>query len=117
MERLSFRADDAFTPREELIEGATIAPLTPPLRTGGPVQAAIFRFAPGGRIARHPATVPQILAILEGTGTVSGADGEPQPIGAGEAVFWSAGETHEVVSEEGMSALILEGEGLELYRR
>jgi quercetin dioxygenase-like cupin family protein len=117
VERLSFGAEAAFTPREELLEGVTVAPLTAPLRAGGPVQAAIFRVAPRGRIVRHPATVPQILAVLEGSGSVSGEDGEPQPISAGEAVFWSAGEEHETVSEEGLTALLLEGAGLELFRR
>jgi quercetin dioxygenase-like cupin family protein len=117
MERLSFAADAAFTPREELLEGVTVAPLTAPLRMGGPVQAAVFRVEPNGRIARHPASVPQILAVLEGSGFVSGEDGEPQPISAGEAVFWSAGEVHEATTAEGLTALILEGDGLELFRR
>jgi quercetin dioxygenase-like cupin family protein len=117
VERLSFAADAAFRPDEELLDGVTVAPLTSPLRTGGPVQAAVFRLEPNGKIACHPASVPQILAVLEGSGLVSGEDGEPQPINAGEAVFWSAGEVHETVSEEGLTALILEGDGLELFRR
>jgi len=109
MERLSFAADRAFTPREELLEGVTIAPLTTP----GAVRAAIFRLAAGGRIVRHPAATPQILAVLEGDGRVSGGDGELEPIAAGEAVFWTAGEEHETVSDAGLTALVLEGEGLE----
>lgn len=117
MERLQFGSEHAFTPNEDLLEGVTVAPLTPPLRMGGPVQAAVFRVAPHGRIARHPATVPQILAVLKGFGSVSGEDGDPQPITAGEAVFWAAGEVHELTSEEGLTALILEGDGLDLYRR
>ena len=104
---------DGFDPRDPRLEGVTIAPLTPP----GAVQAAIFRLAPGGRIARHPATVPQILAVLEGDGRVSGADGELEPIAAGEAVFWSAGEEHETVSDGGLTALVLEAEGLTPSRR
>ena len=76
------------------------------------MQAAIFRVAPGGRIARHPATVPQILAVLEGSGTISGADGETHPISVGEAVFWAAGEDHETASEQGLTALVLEADGL-----
>jgi quercetin dioxygenase-like cupin family protein len=117
MERLKFDADAAFTPREELLTGVTIAPLTPPLAAGSSLQAAIFRLAPGGRIARHPATVPQILAVLEGSGRVSGADGEPEPIRAGEAVFWAEGEEHEAVSDEGMTAFVLEAPWLEPFRR
>jgi quercetin dioxygenase-like cupin family protein len=116
LERLSFGVESAFLPREELLEGVTIAPLTAPLAAGGHVQAAIFRLAPNGRIVRHPAAVPQILAVLEGSASVSGADGRPQPIAAGEAVFWSAGEEHETRTEDGLTALILEAEGLRPFR-
>lgn len=108
MERFSFDARAALTPRQKLLERVTIAPLTPP----GGVQAAVFRVSAGGRIVRHPATVPQILAVLEGEGRVSGADGELERIVAGEAVFWSAGEEHETTSDGGLTALVLEGEGL-----
>jgi quercetin dioxygenase-like cupin family protein len=117
LERLSFGADVAFTPREELLKGVTVAPLTPPVAAGAPVQAAIFRLGPNGRIARHPATVPQILAVLEGAGRVSGADGEFEPIAAGEAVFWSANEEHETETEDGLTALVLEADGLQVFRR
>jgi quercetin dioxygenase-like cupin family protein len=117
LDRQRFGSDVAYTPREDLLEGVTVAPLTAPLAAGAPVQAAIFRLAPKGRILRHPATVPQILAVLEGAGSVSGADGEFQPIAAGEAVFWAAGEQHETRTEEGLTALILEGEGLEPFGR
>jgi quercetin dioxygenase-like cupin family protein len=114
---LSFGADVAFKPREILLDGVTVAPLTTPLAAGTPVQAAIFRLAPSGRIARHPATVPQILAVLEGAGRVSGADGQFQPIAAGEAVFWPAGEEHETETEDGLTALVLEADGLQAFRR
>jgi hypothetical protein len=43
---------------EELLDRVTIAPLTAPFEAGAPVQAAVFRFAPGGSIRRHPATLP-----------------------------------------------------------
>jgi quercetin dioxygenase-like cupin family protein len=117
LERLSFGVNVAFTPPEDLLEGVTIAPLTAPLAAGAQVQAAIFRLAPNGRIARHPATVPQILAVLEGAGRVSGADGQFQPIAVGEAVFWSASEEHETETEDGLTALVLEADGLQAFRR
>jgi quercetin dioxygenase-like cupin family protein len=103
LERFDFDAD-SFVPRDERLKATTIAPLTAP----GAAQAAIFRLAPGGRIARHPATVPQILAVLEGNGHVSGDDGAFEAIAAGEAVFWSAGEEHETVSDGGLTAVVLE---------
>jgi quercetin dioxygenase-like cupin family protein len=114
VERFSFGVDAAFTPRDELLEGVTIAPLTQPVSLGSPVQAAVFRFAPGGRIARHQTTVPQILAVLEGSGEVSGANGIAEAIAAGEAVFLA--EDHDVSTRDGLTALIVEGEGLEPFR-
>jgi quercetin dioxygenase-like cupin family protein len=117
VERLRFTADVAFTPRDEPLHGVTIAPLTIPLSQGAPAQAAVFRVEPGGRIGRHAASVPQILAVLEGSGSVSGRDGVAEPIAAGEAVFWQQGEQHETTSAAGMTALILEAERLEPFRR
>ena len=116
MERFSFASDVAFVPRGDLLEGVTVAPLTPSIFEGSPFQAAIFRVTPGGRLARHPATVPQILAVLEGSGEVSGEDEVSEPIAAGEAVFWTQGEEHELTSASGLTALIIEGEQVERFR-
>jgi quercetin dioxygenase-like cupin family protein len=116
MERLRFDADAAFAPGEVLLERVTVAPLSAPFRLGSRIQAAVFRVAPNGKIARHPATVPQILAVLEGTGRVSGGDGQLEPITAGEAVFWAAGEEHETESQTGLTALIIEADGLQPWR-
>ena len=116
MERFTFASEVAFVPRGDLLEGVTVAPLTPSIFEGSPMQAAIFRVAPGGRLVRHPATLPQILAVLEGSGEVSGEDGVAEPIAAGEAVFWSQGEEHETRSASGLTALIIEGEQVERFR-
>ena len=116
MERFTFASEVAFVPRGDLLEGVTVARLTPSIFEGSPIQAAIFRVAPGGRLARHPATLPQILAVLEGSGEVSGEDGVAEPIAAGEAVFWSQGEEHETRSKSGLTALIIEGEQVERFR-
>jgi len=112
VERLTFDERAAFSPADPRLQRVAIAPLTASLQAGSSIQAAIFRLATGGRIARHPATVPQILAVLEGTGRVSGADGTFEPIAAGQAVTWAQGEEHETESDDGMTVLILEAEGL-----
>jgi quercetin dioxygenase-like cupin family protein len=109
---VAFGPAAARAPRQDLLENVTLAPLTPPLAAGVPVQAACFRLAPGGRIARHPAAVPQILAVVAGSGWVSGSDGREEEIDAGRAAFWEAGESHETRSDEGMTAIVIEGEGL-----
>lgn len=118
MERFDFDADVAFTPHDELLERVTIAPLTPPMSQASPFQAAVLRFAPGGRIARHPAgSGSQILAVLEGSGEVGGASGVDEPIAAGEAVFIREGEEHEMRTTGGLTALIIEGRDLDRFRR
>jgi quercetin dioxygenase-like cupin family protein len=117
VERFSFASDVAFVPRGDLLDGVTVAPLTQPFEEGALVQAAIFRFEPGGRLHRHSGTDPQIFAILEGSGEVSGTDGDDEPIEAGEAVFLHEGEEYEMRSAAGLTALILEGESLDRFRR
>ena len=117
MERFRFGSDVAFAPREELLHGVTVAPLSRSIFQGSPFQVAVFRVAPGGRIVRHPATYPQVLAVLDGSGNVSGPSGVDERIEAGEAVFWEAGEEHETKTAEGLTALIIEGDGLEMFRR
>jgi quercetin dioxygenase-like cupin family protein len=116
VERFSFGSEVAFVPRGDLLDGVTVAPLTPSIVEGSTVQAAIFRVAPEGRLLQHPATFPQILAVLEGAGEVSGADGVNEPIVAGEAVFWDEGEEHETKSAAGLTALIIEGRTLDRFR-
>ena len=116
MERFSFGDDVGFVPRGDLLDGVTIAPLTQPTEEGALVKAAIFRFEPGGRIRRHPGTYPQIFAVLEGSGEVSGEGGVDEPIGPGEAVFLHEGEDHEMKSGAGLTALIIEGESLDRFR-
>jgi hypothetical protein len=73
-------------------------------------------FAPGGGLLRHPATYPQIFAVLDGSGAVSGTDGTEEPIVAGEAVSWQEGEEHEEKSAHGLTALIIEGQHLDRFR-
>jgi len=116
VQRFSFGSEVAFVPRGDLLDRVTVAPLTPPISEGSTVQAAIFRVSPGGRLLRHPATFPQILAVLEGAGEVSGADGAHEPIVAGEAVLWEENEEHETSSAVGMTALIIEGKTLDRFR-
>jgi quercetin dioxygenase-like cupin family protein len=116
MERFSFASEVAFVPRGDLLDRVTVAPLTPSIFEGSLIQAAIFRVEPGGRLRRHPATFPQILAVLEGAGEVSGADGVDEPIEAGEAVFWHEGEEHETRSAVGLTALIIEGDNVDRFR-
>jgi quercetin dioxygenase-like cupin family protein len=117
VERFSFASDVAFVPPGDLLDGVTVAPLTQPFEEGALLQAAIFRFEPGARLRRHSGTDPQIFAILEGSGEVSGANGDDEPIEAGEAVYLHEGEEHEMKSAAGLTALVIEGATLDRFRR
>lgn len=77
----------------------------------GESSVSLVRLAPGGRIARHPATVPQLLVVLSGSGWVRGAEDVWTPIVAGSAAFWERGELHETWTTTSMTVLIVEAAG------
>jgi quercetin dioxygenase-like cupin family protein len=83
-------------------------------RLGAQAHTVVIEIGPGGVVARHPAGVPQLFVVIRGSGWVSGADGGPEAIAAGEAVLWEQGEEHESGSEEGMTALVVEAESLDV---
>jgi quercetin dioxygenase-like cupin family protein len=75
-------------------------------------HVVVIEIAAGGVVARHPAVVSQLFAVVRGSGWVSGGDGEREAITAGEAVVWDPGEDHESGSDEGMTVLVVEAESL-----
>jgi quercetin dioxygenase-like cupin family protein len=83
-------------------------------RLAASAHVVVIEIAPGGVVARHPAVVPQLFTVVRGVGWVSGGDDERVPINPGEAVLWEAGEEHESGSDEGMTALVVEAESLDL---
>lgn len=112
MEHFQFSEDLAIRPEDRLLEGVSISPLTSPMASGGTFQVAIFRIEPGGGIRRHPASTPQIIAVVRGIGEVAGGDGVFRQVKEGDGVFFARGEEHETRSKEGMTAIIVEGESL-----
>jgi hypothetical protein len=85
----------------------TLAPLTLP---DGRVKAACFHVPAGGAVGFHEATVPQLFCVVGGSGWVTGADRTRVPVAAFEAAYWAAGELHEAGSDDGMVAVVLEGD-------
>jgi quercetin dioxygenase-like cupin family protein len=73
-------------------------------------HVVVVSLRPGGVIGRHPAAGRQLLVVLDGDATVSGADGTPVTIGPGQAAVWEAYESHETRSADGLLALVVEGE-------
>ena len=89
--------------------GATAVPLTLP---DGDAHVVCIRLAAGGVLGRHPASVDQVFAVVEGGGWVRGPDGERVAVSRGTALYWSAGEEHESGTDSGMTAIVVESERL-----
>jgi quercetin dioxygenase-like cupin family protein len=68
----------------------------------------------GGQIGYHQAVTAQLFMILAGAGWVRGASYERVPVAAGQAVLWQQGEWHAAGTEQGMTALVVEGESIAL---
>ncbi len=83
-------------------------------RLGANAHAAVIEVGPGGLVAQHPAAGVQLFTVIQGSGWVSGGDGEREQIRAGEAVVWEPGEEHESGSDEGMTVLVVEAEALDV---
>ncbi|HET6795391.1 MAG TPA: GrpB family protein, partial [Acidimicrobiales bacterium] len=72
-------------------------------------RVEIIHMPAGGSIGRHPAPSARMLAVVDGAGWVSGADGSARPIRAGYAAVWDAGEEHGAGSDGGLVAVCVEG--------
>lgn len=83
--------------------------ISPVFASEGPSRFACFHIGPGGFIPRHPAAGPQLFAVLEGEGWVSGEEGGRVPIRAGQAAYWEDGELHECATDKGMRVIVVEG--------
>ena len=79
--------------------------------TGADAQGRvqILHLARGGIIGSHRAGSRQLFAVVSGSGWVSGTDGARRAIQVGQAAVWEAGEEHSAGSEEGLTAVCLEG--------
>ena len=83
------------------------------VRYTGDVQAGCFFIQAGGVVGYHQATVRQLFMVVTGEGWVRGEEPERTPIRPGQAAFWEAGEYHESGSDSGMTAVVIEGNGLD----
>ncbi|GIN72944.1 hypothetical protein J14TS2_34190 [Bacillus sp. J14TS2] len=65
-----------------------------------------------GIIGYHQTTVPQLLLIIEGEGSVRGEKEEFTHVQAGDAVFWKKDEWHETKTHSRLTAIVIESEEL-----
>jgi quercetin dioxygenase-like cupin family protein len=92
--------------------GARIAPLA-----RGDSQVVVLHLAAGGSVGRHPSVGTQLLAVVAGSGTVSGADGVEHAVEPGVVAVWEPGEEHETRTETGLTAVLVEGPSLDVPAR
>lgn len=67
---------------------------------------------PEGMLGMHPATEDQLFLVVAGSGQAITGE-ERCRLSPGTAVLWRKGEEHETrAGKEGLTAVVLEGEGL-----
>lgn len=110
---MRFYRFDASVRREvEKFESKNVG-ITPIQRTEGPLSIGCLHYDSESVLGMHPATLPQLLLIVEGEGWVRVLEGDKIAVQKGTAVFWSPGENHESGSTAKMTAIVVEGENLE----
>jgi quercetin dioxygenase-like cupin family protein len=80
------------------------------------VSVTALHVGAGGEIGRHPAAVDQLFLVVSGRGSVCGDDGEWQPVSAGQAVLWAAGEHHGTRADGDLTAIVVEMPDLPVTR-
>ena len=82
------------------------------VRFDGPGALTFIRLEPGGHLGRHPTVLTQLYCVIEGSGWVSGADGERLDLTLGQAAVWEPGEEHESGTDSGMMVAVLEASAI-----
>jgi quercetin dioxygenase-like cupin family protein len=80
--------------------------------TEKPTHIGCMHLESNGVIGFHQATVQQLLLIVAGDGWVRGNTPDALPVGVGDAIFWDAHEWHETKTDTGLTAIVIESEGL-----
>jgi quercetin dioxygenase-like cupin family protein len=65
-------------------------------------------FGPDGIIGAHPTGFCQFFLVVEGSGWVSGADGNRIALKAGQGMRLEKGEMHSKGSDTGMTAIMIQ---------
>jgi hypothetical protein len=82
--------------------------ISPVFMSESPSRVVCFHIGAGGFVPVHPARGPQLFAVVEGSGWVSGSDGKKVPINAGQAAYWEPDEMHGSGTEGGMRVIVVE---------
>ena len=82
-------------------------------RAGGRTQVVCIKLGPGGVLGEHEAEGPQLFLVVDGEGWARAGD-ERVSIAAGEGVFWDDRELNETGTREGLTAIVVEADSMEL---
>ncbi len=63
-------------------------------------RLVVFRIEPGQEVSAHRSTSTVVLNVLEGSGILSGADGEQRSCSAGDIVLYEPNEEHSMRASE-----------------
>lgn len=78
-----------------------------------PVHIGCMYLEKNGIIGYHQATTKQLLLVVNGEGLVRGEKEEKYFVKSGDVIFWEKDEWHETTTENGLTAIVIEGEELE----
>jgi hypothetical protein len=84
--------------------------LVPLMRPTDLARTIAIHLEPGDEVGEHEAVGRQLLLVVRGTGWVSGGDAVRHPIHEDEAAFFESGERHAAGTDDGMVAILVEGE-------
>jgi GrpB-like predicted nucleotidyltransferase (UPF0157 family)/quercetin dioxygenase-like cupin family protein len=98
---------DVSLPVSRFGSGFKLGALTAP---GAHASVQVVHLDAGGLVGQHEAPVPQLFAVVAGSGWVSGREGRRRELGAGYAALWDEGEPHEAGTDGGMTAICIEGD-------
>lgn len=82
------------------------------LALDSPARISFLSVPPGGRVGRHEATSDQLFLVVGGRGYVAGEDGVETTVQAGTGAYWARGERHHAGTDNGLTAIVIEGERL-----
>jgi quercetin dioxygenase-like cupin family protein len=82
-------------------------------RINGRAQVVCIRLGAGGVLGEHPAAGAQLFLVVEGSGWVRGG-ADRRDVAAGSGAFWQANELHESGTDDGLTAIVVEAESIEL---
>lgn len=80
---------------------------------GTPLSVTVIHLEPEGLLGLHSAMSDQFFLVISGSGQASDSRGVSCQLSPGTCVIWRKDEEHETTSgKEGLTALVLEGDGL-----